>query len=145
MGNCHPVTPRGDNFPCYPIVQSIFIILYWMLILSMHLLYYVWFQNNPGQVNIWVYISSSVNSNAHMTPDRIYGEPYVHQFCGVDIFLNITRRQVISPVAQFHHLLGCGFVNQWVILIFTKCLSILHESIIFENILIAKHLSPPTH
>ena len=43
MGNCHPEKTnvdrgeaeydshwflRGDNFPCYPLVQSIFIILY---------------------------------------------------------------------------------------------------------------------
>ena len=38
-------------------------------------------------------------------------------------FWNITRRQAISPVAKFHHMLGCGFIIQRVILIFIKCLS----------------------
>ena len=34
-----------------------------------------------------------------------------------------SRRQAISPVAKFHHLLGRGFIIQRVILIFIKCLS----------------------
>ena len=38
-------------------------------------------------------------------------------------FWNITRRQAISPVAKFHHVLGRGFMIQRVILIFIKCLS----------------------
>ena len=53
----------------------------------------------------------------------IYGEPYAHKFCAVDIFFNITRHQAISPVAKFHHVLGRGFMIQWVILIFIKSLS----------------------
>ena len=108
---------RGDNFPCYSLVQSIIILLYWMLfkyitsfIISLvsklsrtneylssysvnsnvhaapvriygKLYAYVWFQNNPGQVKIWVCISYSVNSNVHTTLIRIYGEPYAHKFC----------------------------------------------------------------
>ena len=36
---------------------------------------------------------------------------------------NITRRQAISPVVNFHHALGRGFMIQRVILIFIKCLS----------------------
>ena len=52
---------------------------------------------NPGQVNVRVYVVSfSVNSNAQRTPLRIYGEPYVHKFCAVDIFL-------ISPVVKQYH------------------------------------------
>ena len=82
---------------------------------------YIWFQNNPGQVIIWVGISYSVHSNAQTTPVRIYGEPYVHKFCAVDTFWNITRRQAISPVAKFQHVLGRGFVILLVILIFIKC------------------------
>ena len=57
------------------------------------------------QVNIWVCISCSVNSNAHTTPVRIYGDPYAHKFCAVYIFLeyhpsssNIVRCQVPSRV-----------------------------------------------
>ena len=38
-------------------------------------------------------------------------------------FRNITRRQVISPVAKIHHVLGRGLLIQRVILFFTKCLS----------------------
>ena len=90
---------------------------------QIHRLIYVWFRNNPGQVNILVCILYSVNSNAHMTPVRIYGELHTHKFCAVDIFFNITRRQAISPVAMFHHVLGRGFMIQRVILIFFKCLS----------------------
>ena len=42
-------------------------------------------------------------------PVRIYDEPYMHKFCAVDTFLNITHLQAISPVAKFHHLLGRGY------------------------------------
>ena len=62
----------------------------------------VWFQNNPSQVT-------------NTTPVRIYGEPYTHKFCVVNIFWNITRRQAISPIAKFHHMLGHGFMIQLVI------------------------------
>ena len=82
---------------------------------KIHRLHYAWFQNHPGQVNIWVCISYSLNST---TPGRIYGEPYMHKFCAVNIFWNITRRQAISPVAKFHHVLGLGFMIQRVKLIF---------------------------
>ena len=58
-----------------------------------------------------------------MTPVRIHGEPYAHKFCAVFIFWNITRRQAISPVAKFYHVLGRGFIIQRVILIFINCLS----------------------
>ena len=72
----------------------------------------------------YLYISHSVCSNAHTTPVRIYGEPYMHKFCAVDFFFleyhssssNITR-------CQFHHGLGRGLMIQRVILIFIKCLS----------------------
>ena len=54
---------------------------------------------------------------------RIYGEPYTHKFCTVDIFGNITRLQAIPSVAKFHHVLGRGFTIRRVILIFIICLS----------------------
>ena len=53
---------------------------------------------------------------------RIYGEPYVHKFCAVNISCNITRSQAVSPVVKFRHVLGRGFMIHWVILIFIKCL-----------------------
>ena len=68
-------------------------------------------------------ISYFVYSNAHTTPVRIYGEPYANKFCAGDIFWNITRRQGISPVANFHHVPGRGFMIQRVIVIFIKYLS----------------------
>ena len=74
---------------------------------------YIRFQNNPGQVNIRVCILYSVNSNAYTTPVRIYGEPYAHKFCAVDIFWNITRCQVLSHVrAWFHDSVGDIYFNQ---------------------------------
>ena len=57
-----------------------------------------WFQNNPGQVNIWVCISYSVNSNAHTTPVRIYGEQYA-QNSAQSIFFGIS-----TVVKQYHPL-----------------------------------------
>ena len=47
----------------------------------------------------------------------MYDEPYMHQFCAVDIFWNITSCQAILPIAKFHHVLGRGFMIQQVILI----------------------------
>ena len=102
---------EGWQFPMLPslAVNNYYIILNvdWI-----HRLHYVWFQNNPCQVNICVCISYSVNSNAHTTQVRIWGEPYTHKFCTVNIFLNITHCQAISPVAKFHHVLGRGFMIQ---------------------------------
>ena len=40
-----------------------------------------------------------------------------------EIFFNITRRQAILPVANFHHVLGRGLMIRRVILIFIKCFS----------------------
>ena len=89
----------------------------------MHRIHYVWFPNNPRQVDIRVCIAYSLNSNTQMTSIRIYGEPFAHKFCAVDIFFNITRRQVTSPVAMFHHVSARGLMIPRVILIFIKCLS----------------------
>ena len=93
------------------------------------LIKYVWFQNNPGQVNICVCNSYSVYLNAHTTPVRIYGEPYAHKFCAVDNFWNITRRQAISTVIKFHHVLGRGIDFYQMSLSQSESI-ILHESII---------------
>ena len=78
--------------------------------IPVHRLHYVCFLNNPGQENIWVCISNSVNLNAHTSQVRIYGKPYAHKFCAVDIFLeyhpsssNITRCQVPSRVRAWFH------------------------------------------
>ena len=60
-------------------------------------------------------------------PRRSQSESMVNCMCinpGQSIFFwNITRQQAISPVATFHHVLGCGFMIQRLILIFTICLS----------------------
>ena len=102
-------------------------------------LHYVWFQNNPGQVNIWVCISYSVNSNILTSSVRIYGEPYAHKFCAVDIFLeyhqstsNITRCQVPSRVrAWFHD--SAGDIDFYQMSLSQSESTILHESIIYRN------------
>ena len=125
MGNRHPEKTNVDRgeadfegweFPMWP---SRAVNIYYII----HRLHYAWYQNNLGQVNICVCIKYSVYSNAHTTPVRIYGEPYAHKFCEVDIFWNINRRQAKPPVAKFYHVLGRGFMTQRVILIFIKLLS----------------------
>ena len=64
----------------------------------------------------------SVYSNAQIRPGKIYmyGKLFVQEFCPVYIFWNISRRQAITPVAKFRHVLGRGFMIQRVILIFIK-------------------------
>ena len=49
-------------------------------------------------------------SNAQMTPVRIYGEPYAHKFCTVDIFGNINCYK--QYVTHWHslHMLGYGLM-----------------------------------
>ena len=85
---------------------------------------------------ISVYILYSVNSNAHTTPVRNYGEPYTQQFCAVDIFFEFTRRQAISFVAKFHHALkvwfhdSAGDIDFDQISLSQSESTILHESII---------------
>ena len=62
-----------------------------------HRLHYVWFQNNPGQVN-------------KIQTVKIYGVLYPHKFYAVEIFLeyhpssnNITRCQVPLCVGAWFH------------------------------------------
>ena len=64
----------------------------------------------------------SVYSNAQIRPGKIYmyGKLFVQEFCPVYIFWNISRRQAITTVAKFRHVLGRGFMIQRVILIFIK-------------------------
>ena len=81
----------------------------------------------------FVFLTPYINS--HTTPIRIYDEPYEHKFCAVHIFFNITRRQAISPVAKFHHVLGTGFMIQRVILIFIKCLSANQNQLFYMKVL----------
>ena len=89
---------KGWQFPMLPsLAVNIHIILNVNL---KHCLHYVWFKNISCEVNIWVWISYSVNSNAHMTPVRIYGEPYAHKFCTVTIFLEY------HIIKQYHLLLS---------------------------------------
>ena len=123
-GNCHPSknnVNRSEAMLPSCAVNNYHIILNVNL---WHCLHYIWFQNSPGQVNIWVCILYLIKSNAHTTPVRIFGESYAHKF---DLhswcFFNITRSQTIPPIAMFHHVLGFGFMIQQLILIFIKCLS----------------------
>ena len=96
------------------LVQSIINILYWMLL---KLNVYITFAFKTIQVK-WIF--EFVFRTAHTTPVRIYGEPYAHKFCAIDIFWKITCRQAISHVVKFHHVLGRGFMIQRVILILSN-------------------------
>ena len=116
---------RGDNFPCYPLVQSIIIILNWMLI---KYIVYITFAFQTTQVK-WifefVFHAAYIQTLIHV---RRQAESMVIRTrinSALSIFhWNITRLQAISPVAKFHHVLRCGFMMiHWVILIFIKCLS----------------------
>ena len=49
-------------------------------------------------------------------------------------FWNITRRQAVSPVAKFHHVLGRCFIIQRVILIFIKCLSVNQNQLFYMKV-----------
>ena len=112
------VTP-GWLFPIFPYSEGNIIILSQNLLNTLHL---VSKQSRPGQVNICGCISYSIYmySNAHMRQVRIYFGPYAHNYNTINIFLNITHRQAISPVAKFYHLRGHGFLIQLLILIFMK-------------------------
>ena len=69
-------------------------------------------------------------------PVRIYGELYAHKLCAVDIFWNITRRQVIVTRCQvsshvrawFHD--SAGDIEFYQMSLSQSKSIILHESII---------------
>ena len=95
---------EGRQFPTLPsrAVNNYYIILNVSVIKYVHRLHNVWFQNNPSQVNICVCIL--------FKPVRIYGKPYAHKFCAVDIFweyhpssTNITRCEVPLHVKAWFH------------------------------------------
>ena len=77
-----------------------------------------------------------------MTPVRISDGPYVHKFCAVVIFSNITRRrQAISPITKFPHVLGrdsAGDIDFDQMSLSQLLSTILHESII---LIFIKYLS----
>ena len=75
------------------------------------------------QVKLILVLVICIYSNVQMTPVRVYGEPYAHIFCAVDIFWNIARLQAISPVAKSHYVLRRGLMIQLEILNFFKCFS----------------------
>ena len=62
-------------------------------------------------MNTCACISYSVYLDAHRRPVRIFGETKAHKFYAGDIFLNIAGRQEMSPVAEFHNVLGRGFCD----------------------------------
>ena len=65
---------------------------------------------------------------------RIYGVPCMHEFCAVDVFWNITRRQAISPVNKSHYVLefndSAGDIDLYQMSLSQSESTILHESII---------------
>ena len=113
---------RGNNFPCYPLVQSIFIILYWTLI---KYIVYITFAFKTIQVK-WifefVFHTPLIQTSKWCQSESKVNRTHINSAQSI-FFWNITRRQAISPVAKFHHVLGHGFMIRWVILIFIQCLS----------------------
>ena len=119
MGNCQlekTTVNRGETETISHVTLSCshYLFIYIILNVNQIHLHDVWFQNNPGQnnpgqLNICVCISLSVYSNAQTTPFRIYGKPYAHNFCAVDILRSIATRQAISSVPKFYDMLGRGF------------------------------------
>ena len=85
----------------------------WLNVNLKHRPYYVWFQNNPGQVIIRACISYSLYSNGQLTPVRIYVNS-----TRINFALSISFW--ISPTVKFRHVLGSGFMIQMVILILIK-------------------------
>ena len=49
-------------------------------------------------------------------------------------FFNITRRQALTAVAKFHHVLGCGFTIQRVVLIFKECLTANQNQLLYMKV-----------
>ena len=98
MGNCQPEktnVDRGEADIGYYIILNVN--------LKIHCLHYVWFQNNPGQVNIRVFITySGIRRQLESMVN--------HTRLNYANFWNTTRRQAISPVAKFHHVLGSDFI-----------------------------------
>ena len=93
----------GDNFPCYPLVQSIIIIVHWMLIKYITTIQVKW-------IFEFVFRTPYIQSLMNTTPVRNYDEPQAHKFCAVDIFLeyhlsssNISRCQVQSRVMAWFY------------------------------------------
>ena len=73
-----------------------------------------WIVTNIIHEPVLIGASLHTISNTHTTPVRINGEPYVHKFCAFDNIWNITRRQAMSHVAKFHHVLGRGsWFSRW--------------------------------
>jgi hypothetical protein len=55
-------------------------------------------------------VSVDLISQVSVLPSIDY-EPCTHNLCACDIFHNVTRRQVILPVARYDHHRGCGFLS----------------------------------
>lgn len=84
----------------------------------------------------WIFVlvhSNIVHSNPQMTPVRIYGKQYAHQFCAVDIPWNFTPLQIISTLAKSHHVLERDFMIQRDILMFIICFSANQNQRIYMN------------
>ena len=140
---------RGDNFPCYPLVQSIIIIYITIIILNvdlLHRLLYVWFQNNSGQVNIWSCISYSENSNLiRRKSESMVNRKRINSAhrCFLEYHpstSNITSCQVPSRVrAWFHD--SASDIDFYQMSLSQSESTILHESIILFYVTWVTHVT----
>ena len=82
------------------------------------LIKYIWFQNNPGEVNTnCVYIAYSIDEASQ----NLWRTGRAKILRSRYFFFNITRRQAISHVAKFCHVLGHGSMIKLMVFIFIKC------------------------
>ena len=69
-----------------------------------------WFHDSAGD-SLWILTAREINmGNCHPKKTNVQS----------NFFWNITHRQAISPVANFLHVLGRGFMIQWMILILSN-------------------------
>ena len=119
------------QFPMLPsrAVNKYYIIMNVSLIKCVRYVLYITFGFRTIQVK-WMCLYFS----AHTTPVRIYGEPYAHKFCAVDIFLEYQLLSSNITLAKSHHVLGRGFMIQRLILIFIKCLSASQNQLFYMKV-----------
>ena len=108
---------QGVNFPCYSLVHSRNVILYWMLIKYIVNITFGFKRIQIKWILVFVLRSLYIQTPIHRQSESMLSRTRINS--ARFIFLDITRRQAISPVAKFRHVLKRGFMIQRVIFVFT--------------------------
>ena len=138
-GNCHPRNHcrprrnrglhwfyRSDNFPCYTLVQSIIIILYWMFIKE---IVYITYGFKTIQVKwIILFVLPYIQTLRQRQSESMVNCAPIKSAQSI-FFYNITCRQAISLVAKSHHVLGRGFLINPVVLLFINVSQLLYMKV----------------